>query len=182
MIFNSQQHYGWVSILLHWSMAFALIGMYLLGDYMVELTYYDAWYHKAPALHKAIGVTLGLLLIFRLIWNFSQSRPVPLESNPRVIILAKLGHWAIYLLIILLLISGYLISTAKGQGIDVFGWFELPAVFSDNADRGEVAGSIHAVIGTIFILMIMLHAIAALIHHFNFKDRTLKRMLWVRKS
>jgi len=179
-LLNSVKHYGWISILLHWSMAFALISMYFLGDYMVELDYYDTWYHKAPALHKAVGVVIGLVLVFRLVWNFSQNKPDPLDSNPRVIALAKLGHLALYLLIILLIISGYLISTAKGQGIDVFSLFELPALFKNSPDGGEIAGTIHAIIGKIFIIMIVLHAIAALVHHFIFKDRTLQRMLWVK--
>ena len=179
-LFNSQQHYGWVSILLHWSMAIALIGMYFLGDYMVELEYYDTWYHKAPTLHKAVGVIIGMVLIFRIIWNFLQKKPVPLEDNPRLITLAKFGHLALYLLIVLLIISGYLISTAKGQGINVFELFELPALLSDNADRGEFAGDVHELIGSIFILLTALHAIAALVHHFIFKDRTLRRMLWVK--
>ena len=180
-LLNSAHHFGWVSILLHWSMAFALIAMYFLGDYMVELDYYDTWYHKAPALHKATGVTLAIVLIFRFIWNYLQSKPTPLESKKLLIKAAKLGHLALYLLIIFLVISGFLISTAKGKGINVFELFELPALLSENVERGELAGKIHTLIGTIFILMVALHAVAALVHHFIFKDRTLKRMLWVRK-
>jgi cytochrome b561 len=81
-----------------------------------------------------------------------------------------------------MVISGYLISTAKGQGIDVFGWFELPALLPDNEGRGDLAGDIHEVIGTLFMLMVLLHAGAALVHHFMFKDRTLKRMLSTRSK
>lgn len=178
---NSNDRYGWITILLHWSMALVLIGMYILGDYMVELDYYDTWYHKAPALHKEIGVMIALALTFRIIWNITQSKPASLESNPHLITLAKFGHLILYILIILLIVSGYLISTAKGQSIDVFNFFELPAVLANSPDRAEVAGATHAIIGTIFILLTVLHAVAALIHHFVFKDRILKRMLWVGK-
>jgi len=180
-LLNSPNHFGWISILLHWSMALALISMYFVGDYMVELDYYDTWYHKAPALHKATGVTLASLLIFRFIWNAVQAKPASFESKKLLITAAKLGHWALYLFIVLLAISGFLISTAKGKGIDVFGLFELPALLPDDKDRGELAGKVHALVGTVFISMVALHAVAALIHHFIIKDRTLKRMLWVRK-
>lgn len=163
-------------------MALALIGMYFLGDYMVKLDYYDNWYHKAPAFHKAIGIVLGLVLMFRMLWNFTQYKPVPLEDKWLLIILAKLGHLSIYATIIVLLISGYLITTAKGQGVNVFSLFELPALLPDNAARGEIAGKVHAIAGTVFIIIIVLHAIASLIHHYFFKDNTLKRMLWVKKS
>lgn len=181
-LLNSTSHYGWVSILLHWAMAFVLIGMYLLGDYMVGLDYYDTWYHKAPTLHKAMGVVLMLVLMFRIVWNYVQSKPVPLEDKALLITLAKLGHLSMYAIIIMLCISGYLISTAKGQAVNVFYFFELPALLPDNADRGEVAGKVHAVVGSLFISVVVLHAIAGLAHHFIFKDHTLKRMLWVKNS
>ncbi len=65
-LFNSTNHYGYISIVLHWLMALVLIGMYVVGDYMVDLDYYDTWYHQAPALHKATGVILGFVLVFRI--------------------------------------------------------------------------------------------------------------------
>lgn len=177
---NAKNRYGWLSILLHWSMAIGLIGMYFLGEYMTDLDYYDQWYHTAPAIHKAVGVILGILIILRLIWNHLQHKPEALTKiNPLIDRMAQLAHLALYLLVILLVISGYLISTAKGQGIDVFGWFEIPALLNENADRGEIAGDIHEVLASLFFLLVWLHAIAALVHHFIFKDRTLKRMLWV---
>ncbi|VAW51317.1 Cytochrome B561 [hydrothermal vent metagenome] len=180
-LLNSTSQYGWISIVLHWSMALVLIGMFFLGDYMVELNYYDTWYHKAPAIHKATGIILGMFLMFRIGWNYAQSRPVSLEKSVTLTVLAKLGHLSIYLIIIVLCISGYFISTAKGQGIDVFYLFELPALLADSADRGEAAGKVHDIAGSLFILIIVLHAIAGLVHHFAFKDRTLKRILWVKK-
>ena len=177
---NTRESFGWVSISLHWIMAIALIAMYFLGDYMVGLEYYDSWYHRAPEIHKEIGVLLGFVMILRLLWNSLQSKPIPLgEGNPRLKLMAKLAHSALYALVFLLVISGYLISTAKGQGIDVFGWFEVPALLPDDKDRGELAGDIHEITGVVFMLLIALHAIAALLHHFVFKDRTLRRMLGV---
>ncbi len=177
---NSREHYGWVSIALHWLMAIVLIGLYFLGDYMVDLDYYDVWYHKGPALHKSLGIMLAAAIIFRIIWNYSQARPEPLERGERLKMLAIAAHLMFYLLTLLLIVSGYLISTAKGQGIDVFGWFELPAMLADSAHRGELSGQVHAVLGTVFIFMTALHIIAALVHHFIFKDNTFKRILWAK--
>lgn len=182
LLFNSKTHFGWASIVLHWLLAIALIGLYFLGDYMVELEYYDTWYHKAPAIHKATGIIVVLFMLFRFFWNNTQSKPQPLNnSKPALNKLASLGHYSLYLFVFLLFISGYLISTAKGQGIDVFGLFELPALLGDSAERGELAGKIHEIIATIFILTVAIHALAALMHHFVFKDPTLKRMLGINK-
>ena len=82
-----------------------------------------------------------------------------------------------YGLLIVMVISGYLISTAKGHGINVFDLFELPALFAADKDRGELAGDIHAIAGTLFIFLVSVHALAAFIHHFYWKDNTLTRML-----
>ena len=79
---NTPHRYGWVSIVLHWSMAIALLGMYALGTYMVDLGYYDSLYHTLPPLHKSIGVLLAGLLLFRLVWVVTQPRPAPVGNAP----------------------------------------------------------------------------------------------------
>ncbi len=177
---NSAQSFGWVSLFLHWAMALVLIGLYFVGDYMVDLTYYSRWYHTLPAWHKAIGILTGFVLLFRVVWVYTQTRPAPTGHGTAFSHrLATLGHSALYILLFVMLISGYLISTAKGKGIDVFGWFELPALLAENKDRGERAGDIHEIAGTLFMLLVGVHTFAALFHHFYWKDNTLTRMLGI---
>jgi len=179
---NTSNSFGWVTISLHWVLAFALIGMYFLGDYMVDLDYYDQWYKSAPDIHRSIGVIIGSLMLLRLLWNTFQTKPEHVgDDKPAVKLMAKSAHYILYALVFVLVISGYLISTAKGQGVDVFGFFEVPALLADNKDRGELAGDIHEWIGLGFMGLVALHALAALLHHFWHKDRTLKRMLGIKK-
>ncbi|MEE3161153.1 MAG: cytochrome b/b6 domain-containing protein, partial [Pseudomonadota bacterium] len=52
---NTEHSYGWISITLHWLVALVVFGMFGLGLYMVELTYYDAWYKGSLDLHKGAG-------------------------------------------------------------------------------------------------------------------------------
>lgn len=179
---NNREQYGWVSIALHWLLAIALIAMYFAGDYMVDLDYYDTWYHRLPQIHKEIGVVIGGLMIVRLAWNTIQIKPNHVgDDGPAIKFMAKAAHYILYALIFVMVVSGYLISTAKGQGIDMFGFFEIPAFLPDNKDRGELAGDIHEWVGLAFMVLVALHASAALLHHFIFKDHTLKRMLKVQK-
>jgi len=179
---NTSESFGWLSIGLHWMLAIALIAMFFVGDWMVGLDYYDPWYKTAPDIHRAVGMIIGALMIFRLLWNILQQKPEHLNpAEVRQNQLATAAHYSLYLLVFVMVVSGYLISTAKGQGIDMFGLFEVPALLSDSADRGELAGDIHEWLGLGFILLVALHAIAALIHHFKYKDRTLKRMLGIKK-
>lgn len=177
MLKNTTQRYGWISISLHWTMAIAFIAMYFLGDWMVELDYYDEWYHKAPDIHKSAGVLLVLLMVARFAWNHLHTRPAELGQQALMNRVARLGHLAFYLIVVLLFISGYLISTAKGKPIDVFGWFEVPALLPAHSGRGDLAGEIHEWIALGFMLLAIGHAAAALYHHFLLKDATLKRML-----
>ncbi len=175
---NTTEYFGWVSILLHWVMAITIIGLFFLGDYMVELTYYDAWYKQAPALHKSIGVCIFALLITRIAWHLYSKTPKPLaKSQSFTALLALATHKILYLLILLTTLSGYLISTAKGQGISVFAWFELPALPTQINNQEDIAGDIHHLLAHMLLFLAIGHAAVALKHHFWNKDKTLKRML-----
>ena len=58
---NTASRYGWVSLSLHWLMALAVIGMFALGIWMRQLSYYDPWYRDGPSIHKGIGILLFIL-------------------------------------------------------------------------------------------------------------------------
>jgi cytochrome b561 len=179
MILNSKTHYGWLSIFLHWFMAIALIAMFLLGQYMVDLDYYDPWYHRAPEIHKSIGVLLLIMMLLRFFWNKFQTSPEPLSSSKKSEIVARVTHNLFYLLVVMLFISGYMIATAEGVGIEVFDWFTVPSLIAEDSDRADLAGDIHEIIATGFIILTAIHALAALYHHFIVKDLTLRRMLGI---
>ena len=175
---NSPGRYGWLSIFLHWSMALVIYAMFALGLWMVGLSYYDTWYHNAPEIHKSIGVILMLALIIRLIWRVVSPPPKPLSSySPLVRITAVAAHGLLYGLLIAILFSGYLISTADGKPVSVFGWFSLPAVLTGAGEQADLAGDIHLWLAWSIVILSVLHGLAALKHHFIDRDITLKRML-----
>ncbi|MGX9275051.1 cytochrome b [Pantoea ananatis] len=175
---NSPGRYGWLSIFLHWSMALVIYAMFALGLWMVGLSYYDTWYHNAPEIHKSIGVILMLVLIIRLIWRVVSPPPKPLSSySPLVRITAVMAHGLLYGLLIAILFSGYLISTADGKPVSVFGWFSLPAVLTGAGEQADLAGDIHLWLAWSIVILSVLHGLAALKHHFIDRDTTLKRML-----
>lgn len=175
---NSPGRYGWLSIFLHWSMALVIYAMFALGLWMVGLSYYDTWYHNAPEIHKSIGVILMLALIIRLIWRVVSPPPKPLSSySPLVRITAVVAHGLLYGLLIAILFSGYLISTADGKPVSVFGWFSLPAVLTGAGEQADLAGDIHLWLAWCIVILSVLHGLAALKHHYIDRDITLKRML-----
>ncbi len=122
---NSSSRYGWVSILMHWVVALAVFGLFALGLWMVGLDYYSTWRKDAPDLHKSIGLVLLGVMVLRVLWRFISPPPPTLQSYSRMTrIGAKFGHGFLYLALFAVMIAGYLISTADGVGIPVFGLFE----------------------------------------------------------
>jgi cytochrome b561 len=144
---------------------------------MVTLSYYDGWYHRAPEIHKSIGVLLLLGLVARVVWRHISPTPPPLQSYSRLTRRgAALGHIALYSLLFATLLCGYLISTADGKPIDVFGWFNVPAIFAGAAGQADVAGRLHLWLAWTLVTFSLLHGLMALKHHFIDKDDTLKRI------
>lgn len=86
-----------------------------------------------------------------------------------------------YLLLVTIFVSGYLISTSDGRGIEVFNWFTVPGAGELFPGQSDIAGEIHFYAAWAVILIAGLHAIAALKHHFIDKDNTLRKMLGASK-
>ncbi|CAN1605593.1 cytochrome b [Pseudomonas sp. B21-028] len=175
---NSSSRYGWVSIVMHWGVALVVYGLFALGLWMVGLDYYSTWRKAAPDLHKSIGLVLLAVMLLRVIWRFVSPPPPTLDTYGRMTrVGAKLGHGALYLGLFAVMLAGYLISTADGVGIPVFGLFEVPALVSGLPDQADVAGQIHLYLAWALVIFSGLHALAALKHHVIDRDATLKRML-----
>lgn len=175
---TTQDHWGGLSILIHWLTVLVVFSLFGLGLWMVELDYYDAWYRKGPDLHKSIGISLFILTVLRIIWRRIEGKPAPLETHTaKEQAIARLVHKLLYVLLISIMLFGYLISTADGRAIEVFGWFQIPATIHGIDKQEDIAGVIHLWLASILIGLVVLHALAAIKHQVFDKDRTLKRML-----
>ncbi|MCT6699376.1 cytochrome b [Rheinheimera sp. 4Y26] len=172
-------HYNNLSVSLHWLMALMVVALFALGFWMVDLTYYSSWYKTAPYWHKSIGILLFALLLLRLFWRFKTGKPEALASqNMKLQQVAAIVHMLLYLLLFSIVLTGYLISTADGRGIEVFSWFELPALGELFAEQADIAGALHKWFAYVLMALVAMHAAGAVKHHFVDKDATLKRMWW----
>lgn len=178
---NTHHSWGWTSIVIHWLAAAAIIFLFVLGLWMVGLDYYHSWYRTGPYIHKGLGVLLLLVTLFRLIWYLGHDRPQLLDTYTEIERKAsKWVHGLMYMLMFAIILSGYLISTADGRSIEVFDWFELPALGYAVDNQEDMAGEVHFILSMVLILMVALHTVAAIKHHWIDKDVTLKRMLGIR--
>ena len=174
---NTSVRYGLVSVVLHWLVALVVFGLFALGFWMVGLSYYDPWRQSAPDLHKSIGILLFAVMLLRVLWRLCSPAPAALASHGRLIRLAsKLGHGVLYLGLFGVMVSGYLISTADGRGIEVFGLFSVPATLTGIPQQEDIAGTIHEYLAWGLVIFAGLHGLAALKHHFIDRDSTLLRM------
>ncbi|MCL7928977.1 cytochrome b [Halomonas llamarensis] len=173
---NTRSGWGIISIVLHWLSAVAIIGLFILGWWMTGLGYYDSWYNQAPWIHRSIGVLLFFFTLMRLTWRLFQPTPHA-EGSRFEALAAHIGHIALYVLLLSVMVSGYLISTAKGSGIGVFGWFEVPALLYGLPNQASLAGDIHWYSALALIVLAAGHSLAALKHHVIDHHKTFVRML-----
>ncbi|MBL1141906.1 MAG: cytochrome b [Proteobacteria bacterium] len=177
-IANTKNSYGIISILIHWIMAVLIVGLFILGIYMVDLDYYSKWYNAAPWWHKSFGLLVSALLLFRIVWVINTIRPAPLDSYKSwEIKVARITHYSFYILLFVICISGYLISTAKGAAIEFFSLIDVPAIISFSKQQADIAGEIHEIAAYIMAFLFLLHVCATFKHHFIDKDMTLLRIL-----
>jgi len=178
MLNNTTTNYGKISIFFHWLSALSVFGLFALGYYMVDLTYYHQWYKTAPEVHKSIGLVFFALMVCRLVWRYKEAMPSHLASHSAFEVKAgKVIHSLLYLLIFIIMITGYLISTADGRGIEVFELITLPALGAAIENQEDIAGLVHKWLAYLLIALATLHALAALKHHFVDKDNTLNRII-----
>ncbi|NMP17485.1 cytochrome b [Thalassotalea sp. Y01] len=175
---QSQQAYPTVAKLMHWLTAVVVFALFGVGLWMVELDYYSSWYRTAPTYHKSVGILLALLIVLRMVYKYLKPAVQPIESHSKMVkISAKATHFILYVLLLTLFASGYLISTADGRGIEVFDWFVIPSLGQLFSNQEDIAGTIHEYVAYSLIVLVVLHGAAAIKHHVIDKDDTLKRML-----
>lgn len=177
MLKDSSAGYGLISIIVHWLSALLILFLFGLGIYMTGLGYYDDWYHKGPALHISLGLIVLLLMLTRVTWRLLNPTPAALGDKPMQLLAAKLVKWGLYLAIFVVLISGYLITTAEGKPASLFDWIYFPALAELSAGQVDLAGELHEYLAWGIIALVVLHVAGALVHHFVVRDRTLVRML-----
>src|SRR5690606_6539122 len=150
---SSRDHYSLVAQLFHWITVPVVILLFWLGFWMVDLGYYDAWYQKAPRLHTGWGVLFGFFLVFRLLYRLGSRYPRPMSTHrPFERILGRIMHFALYGVMIGVIISGYIMVTIKGDPLPVFDWFELPVILQSEQNLQDSAGRVHEILA--YLLMI----------------------------
>lgn len=174
---NAKPRYTRIAIFLHWLLALGLIGTFALGLYMEGLPFSPNKL-QLYSWHKWAGMTLLTLAVLRLAWRLSHPAPaLPSTMGPLARLAAHAGHWTLYLLMLAIPMSGWLMSSAQGVSVVWFGVVPLPDLVAKNTDLGAALLNAHVLLNYLLLLTVVGHVGAALHHHFIKKDTILSRML-----
>jgi cytochrome b561 len=173
---NSTQRWGTIAQFLHWSVALLVIGAACVGLLMDELPNSPDKI-KVYALHKSVGITILALVVLRLLWRLIDRRPPLPPTMPRwQRALSSLTHGLLYLMLLVMPLSGWLYNSASNFALQWFWLFNLPALSGPDRELRHLAHDIHETGIYVLAVLFALHVAAALKHHFVDRDATLARM------
>jgi len=165
------------AIAFHWLIVLAIIAAASFGLYMTGLSL-SPQKLKLYSWHKWIGVTIFLLALARVLWRLTHPAPPLPPAMPRWQRIAALfSHLLLYTLVLLIPVSGWLMSSALGVKTVYLGLIPLPDLLAKNKALGEALKQVHIALNWTLALIVLFHAAAALRHHFLDRDDVLHRML-----
>ena len=190
-------HYTKTAVILHWLIALGIFSMFALGWFMSDIPKeapkqlsFDlfnwgiyTWQVSEEIsprsfyfnVHKSFGVTIFALILLRIIWRLTHTPPALLSSYKTIERkLANGTHRLLYLLMLVLPLSGVIMATYSKYGIKWFGMNFIKGL--DNNPMRELYKSIHEIVGLILLAFVVIHILGALKHKLIDKDDTLKRM------
>ncbi len=161
---------------LHWTIAGLVIAGLFMGWTMTDMAI-SPQRLKVYNYHKWVGITVLALALFRLGWKLTHAAP-PLPVMPRwQQLAAKLGHGLLYVLMIATPVAGWIYSNAAGYRVVYLGKLPLPNLVARDKELAATWVQVHGYLALIFTVLVGLHVLAALQHHFIARDNTLRRML-----
>lgn len=173
---NAPLRYTTPAIVLHWLVALLIFAGFPLGLYMVDLPLSPDKL-KLYSYHKWIGVTVLLLVAVRLGWRLTHTPPpLPAGIAAWQRHASAIVHGLLYVLMVAIPLSGWLMSSAKGFQTVWFGVLPLPDLVDKNRELGELLAEVHKFLNFTLLALVVMHVGAALQHHFIERQPFLQRM------
>lgn len=173
---NTADRYGSLSIGLHWLIFFLLVGVYACIELREIYPKGSEPRETLKTWHFMLGLTVWTVAWIRLVSKLVQVSPRDSDPSGWQKGLATTVHVALYALILIMPVGGWLILSAEGDTIPFWG-LELPSLIGENETTAENIEEFHETLGTIGYFLIGFHTLAALFHHYVVKDDILRRML-----
>jgi len=168
--------YDGVAITLHWATALLVIVQFAMAvtwDWFAKPTR-----QGMESVHISLGVLLTAVILARIVWRWLPGHQLSSLQAGWVKLASKAVHYLLYLLLLAQAGLGFAFRWAQGHPVSFFGLFGIPGPFGELArpERRQLH-ELHEWGGWAIVIIALLHALAALYHHYVLKDRVLKRML-----
>ena len=174
---NTNERWGNIAIGFHWLIALLIFLAMVLGWVAVS------WPVSPLKLdlfvwHKTLGISILFLAILRLLWKLMNPAPGPAEGiTKRNAMLATLGHWVLYFMMIAMPLSGWILNSAANFPFKWFGLFPVPMITETNDLLQHRAELVHLVLFWLLLSTVIGHAIMAVLHHLKHESTILTRMI-----
>jgi cytochrome b561 len=179
---NANDSWGAPARLLHWLIAALILAQFVLG-------WTAASWRLSPTKlelfvwHKSIGMLILALVVLRLTWRFANPTPaLPADTPAWERAAARASHALLYLLMIAMPITGWIVNSAAGVPFSIFWRIPLPAIVAPDKHLAEVAALVHFSLFVLLAAVLVAHIGAALRHHFVKRNDVLLRMLHAGKG
>jgi cytochrome b561 len=133
--------------------------------------------------HKSVGILILALVLLRLLWRLATPAPsLPAEIPAWERAAARVSHVLLYVLMLALPLSGWVINSAAAVPLRIFWLIPFPAIAAPDRRTEEFASSVHFWLFVLLAALLLLHVAAALRHHFVKHNDVLTWMLPTRKA
>jgi cytochrome b561 len=175
---NSADRYGAVAQALHWLTVALVAVAWLLGTFGDDLPKGAA---RATGLfvHISAGLAILAVLVVRLLWRLGDPPPPPESTILGAWLdhVARFAHYALYILLVAVPLTGIVVQFARGDALPLFGLFDIASPWTADRPFARSVKEIHELLAHSLVILAGVHAAAALVHHWALRDRTLARML-----
>lgn len=163
---------------LHWLTVLAVIVVF-------GVTYLEAFFPRGSAgrawiwwTHISVGLLLIAFIAVRIPTRFLGANPAPSKQISRPVAIAShIAHGLLYLLLIATPLVGIYLAFLRGNAVTFFSLFTIPSPIAANRDLARQVIEVHETLANALVILALLHAAAALMHHYLLKDDVLVRML-----
>ncbi len=174
---NTPDRFGFLARLFHWLIFLLLIGSFTIAWSMQDMPL-GLLKLKMYSWHKWVGATIFIVVILRLLWRLANAVPEPPAGTPRwQRASAGLSHFLLYAILIVMPLTGWIMSSMKNLPLVYLGLVPIPSPFGKNEKWAEILEEVHGTLGLALLILVGIHVLAALYHHFILRDNVLRRML-----
>ena len=173
---NTEREYGIVSKSWHWLTLVIVIALLVIASKSEDLPRGEEKL-QLVLLHASFGLLLLFVLAARLLWRWSNVTPARLPHIPTwQHVASRAVHYGLYIVLIAQALVGMARFATAGYKVPFFGLFEVGFPMNKDESMNELMGTLHEILPIILLVLLGLHVLAALYHHFSLKDDTLRRM------